>query len=238
MPTRRKTVALASAVTVLFCAVVSVQFISLAKANPWFIFKATDPIPGTTPPVITWDNPVNGTVYGSNNITVSFKITKPQTPTPAETGLSQVDYTMDGQRTLLYYCTQVSSGSPPGLQGATYEFNLTVAEGKHSLMVHAVGVVLPGNLTIFMVDSNSTVLFTVDLTAPPTSAAATASPAATLATVSPTPSDAPSPTPTDATVTPITPEFPSGFVMIYFVVMALLAGAGVIAFSRSKKRLC
>ena len=36
-----------------------------AKANPFTIFEAATPIPGTIPPIITMSSPVNNTAYAS-----------------------------------------------------------------------------------------------------------------------------------------------------------------------------
>jgi hypothetical protein len=132
-----------------------------AKANPFIIFEAATPIPGTIPPIITMSSPENNTEYTANNVHLSFNITKPQPPTDLESGITVVRYTLDNNLTGLYFCSHYNSGSPPGIPKFSYSKNLTIPEGNHTLVVYSRGVVLPGNLTLYSVKSSSTVFFTV-----------------------------------------------------------------------------
>jgi len=78
-----------------------------------------------------------------------------------EAGINSVRYMLDGNLTELYYCTHYSSGSPPGLPSFSYSENLTLPNGKHTLVVTASGVVLPGDMKIFGMQSSTTIVFSV-----------------------------------------------------------------------------
>lgn len=158
---KRTALALALTSALFLSLVVGVLVVKEAKANPFIIFKPATPIPGTIPPIITMSSPKNNTAYASNTGSLSFNITKPQPPIALEAGVTSVKYTLDGNLTGLYYCTHYSSNSPPGLPEFKYSTNLTLPEGNHTLVLSAVGVVLPGNMTLFSVGSSYTVFFTV-----------------------------------------------------------------------------
>lgn len=159
---KKNSISVAVVLSLLFSLATGSLIVKDAKANPFFIFEATDPIPGTIPPIITVSNPQNNTVYQSNTVSLNFSVTKPEPPLPLDSGINSVKYTLDGNRTGLYYCTHYSSDSPPGLPSFICSKNLTLPEGKHTLVIETSGVVLPGNLTIFGMSSYSTIIFTVD----------------------------------------------------------------------------
>ena len=137
---KRTAFAVTFGLSLLFSLIAGVMFVKEAKANPWIIFKAADPIPGTVPPIIPVSCPQNDTVYQSNVVCLSFNVSKPQPPTSLEAGISSVRYTLDGELTGLYYCTHYSSGSLPSLPSFSYFENLTLANEKHTLVVNASGV--------------------------------------------------------------------------------------------------
>jgi len=145
----------------LFSVTFGVQAVKEAKANPFIIFEPATPIPGTIPPIITMSSPENNTAYESNNFYLSFNITKPQPPIALESGITVVRYTLDNNRTGLYFCNHYSSDYPPGIPKFSYSKNLTIPEGNHTLVVYSRGVVLPGNSTLYSVSSSSTVFFTI-----------------------------------------------------------------------------
>jgi len=161
---KRMALAVTLILSLLFSLAAGLLLVKEAKANPFIIFKPVAPIPGTIPPVITFSSPKNNTVYKSNTVYINFNISKPEPPTPLESGITTVRYTLDANDTGLYFCDHYSSNSPPGLPQFSYSKNLTLHEGNHTLVVNTGGVVLPGNMTIFSVGSSSTVFFTVDTT--------------------------------------------------------------------------
>jgi hypothetical protein len=157
----KKTIAATFILAFSFSVVAGVLVVKVSKANPWIIFTPVTPIPGTIPPIITLFSPQNNTAYPSNNVYLSFDVSKPQPPMPLEAGISYVRYTLDDNTTGLYFCDHYSSGSPPGIPEFSYSQNLTIPDGKHTLVIEACGVVLPGDMTIFGMVINSTVLFSV-----------------------------------------------------------------------------
>jgi len=146
---------------ILLSLTAGVLVVEEVKANPFIIFEAATPIPGTIPPIITMSSPENNTAYSSNNVYFSFNITKPQPPTALESGITVIRCTLDGNSSMLYFCNHYNSRSPPGIPKFTYSKNLTLPEGNHTLVVSSSGVVLPGNMTIYSVGSSSTIFFTV-----------------------------------------------------------------------------
>jgi hypothetical protein len=100
-------------------------------------------------------------VYPSNTVCLSFNVSKPQPPNSLEAGISSVKYTLDGELTGLYYCTHYNSASSPGLPSFSYSENLTLPNGKHTLVLYVSGVVLPGDLTMYTMHSSETIVFSV-----------------------------------------------------------------------------
>jgi hypothetical protein len=177
----------------LVSAVAGTQLVSVALANPFFIFEAATPIPGTIPPTISISAPVNDTSYSPNQVHVSFSTSKPQTPTPLETGIIKVKYSLDNSSNLLYYCTQYSSGSPPGIPEFNYSDNVTVAEGDHEITVFSVGIVFPTSSTCYTVNSTATVFFAAKADpAPATTPISTTSPSPSPSLAASTPTASPS----------------------------------------------
>lgn len=162
---KRTALAVMLVLSLLFSLAAGLLVVKKAKANAFFIFTSVDPIPGTIPPIITVSSPQNNAVYKSNTVYVSFNISKPEPPTSLESGISSVRYTLDGNRTGLYYCTHYNSNYPPGFPQFSYSKNWTLSAGTHTLLIEANGVVLPGNMSIFGMSGSARVFFTVDTTA-------------------------------------------------------------------------
>jgi N-acetylneuraminic acid mutarotase len=86
--------------------------------------------------------------------------------------VASISYAIDGYLPKsIYYCTHYP---PPGVDHYSYSETLNFTQGNHSLTVYSLGVVLPGNRTMFWTGNNSTVYFTLDLT-PETTNTTTAS---------------------------------------------------------------
>jgi hypothetical protein len=162
---KRKALALTFVLALLFSAVAGVLVVNIAKANPFIIFRPVNPIEGTIPPVITIFSPENNTAYSPINVYISFYISAPQPPNTSNSGLSIVKCTLDNESIGFYFCNRYSGG-PPGIPQYSYANNLALPEGNHSLVLYSVGVVLPGDGTIFYLYCNSTVFFTTDSTVP------------------------------------------------------------------------
>jgi hypothetical protein len=159
---KRTVLAVTLVLSLLFSLTAGLLVVNVAKANPFIIFEAADPIPGTVPSIITVSSPQNNTVYHSGTVLLSFNVSKPQPPTSLDSGINFVRYILDGNYTALYFLNHYSSGSPPGLPTFNCSENLTLPEGHHTLIIEANGVVLPGNMTIFGMSSSLTISFTVD----------------------------------------------------------------------------
>jgi hypothetical protein len=143
--------------TFLVSSLAGIQTVKVAKANPFFGWKIVDIASGTIPPKVTLFSPSNNTVYSESNILLSFNISKPILSSAWKSGITNVEYFLDSREVELY-----SMDSSPGLQEFNYESNLTLAEGNHTLIVQADGVVLPNNLSVFGMNCSSTILFTVN----------------------------------------------------------------------------
>lgn len=159
---KKTALAVTLVLSLLFSLAAGLLVVKEAKANPFIIFEATDPIPGTVPHIITLSSPQNNTVYHSGTVWLSFNVSKPQPPMSLDAGINSVRYILDGNRTGLYYCTHYNSNYPPGLPTFSHSKNLTLSKGRHTLVIEASGVVLPGNMTIFGMSSSLTISFTVD----------------------------------------------------------------------------
>jgi hypothetical protein len=226
----KKTIAATLILAFLFSVVAGVLVVKVSKANPWIIFKPATPIPSTIPPIITLFSPQNNTAYASNNVYLSFNVSKPQPPMPLEAGISFVKYTLDDNITGLYFCDHYSSGSPPGIPEFSYSHNLTIPDGKHTLVVYAAGVVLPGDMTIFWVDSNVTVLFSVGL--PQSEPSPSPSPSSSFPSNS-SPSLSPSPQETKNQLEP--QPFPTTLVVASVASVALVGVCLVVYFGKVRK---
>jgi hypothetical protein len=145
-----------------------IQVGKVAEADPFFIYKTVNPVPGTIPPIITILSPQNNTIYSPNEVIVSFNVSKPQLAA-WDSSIIGVEYTSDNDTIQIFSIWKDGSASSAS---AIPEFNTTFALpslpiGNHSLTVKADGVVLKADvLEIFYMNSSSTTFFTVGT--PPT----------------------------------------------------------------------
>jgi hypothetical protein len=166
-------------VKVAICAILvsimaGVQVIEVVDANPFFMYHLIDPVPGSIPPVITVNSPLNNTVYSSDEITVSFNVSKPQLDNRGSS-IIDITYTLDNETVQAFTIWKenpgggVSASSDSGIPKFNTSFTLSaLSSGNHSLMVEAEGVVFAGGesgLDIFFMNSTSPIFFTV--AAPP-----------------------------------------------------------------------
>src|SRR3989304_6982177 len=175
----------------LISIVAGMQSVEVAKANPFFIYKTIDPIPGATPPTITILSPENNTVYSSDKITVSFNVSRPLLGT-CNTAIIDVKYTLDNETVQAFSIWRGGSASD---SKAIPDFNTTftlpsLPTGNHNLTVTAEGVVYAGNMSIFFIDGASTTFFATGTQPLQPSPTPTQTP-----TLAPTVTPSPSPTP-------------------------------------------
>ena len=169
-----KTTVIAVIITSVFLvSLVAVLFVNVTEANPFsFFWTYIDPIPGTIPPTLTVFSPQNNTHYTSNSIIFSFNASKPQAPIPVEyANVERVVYYLDTISGLTVY-----SHNSGDLPDCSYSGYLTLPEGNHSITVCSQGYVVPGNMTVFSMWSNSTVYFTIDTALPTLTAMPTSTP--------------------------------------------------------------
>lgn len=80
---KKKALAAAFTLILLFSAVAATQFVSLGRANPyirdWVEEGEVAPPNGTLPPTILILSPENGTAYASNNVLLTFNVSIPET---------------------------------------------------------------------------------------------------------------------------------------------------------------
>jgi hypothetical protein len=154
--------ALALAVSIL----IGMQIVMVADANPYWIWKTIDPIPGAIPPTITVFNPKNYTTYSQNELTVNFVVNLPllnKSDIKGRGVISDITYSIDNEP-VIQSSTNVSSSSA----NPEYETNVTLpflTQGNHILMIRANGLVLISSpeMEKFYISSSSIIFFTTQL---------------------------------------------------------------------------
>jgi hypothetical protein len=201
----------------------SAEIVEIAEANFMWIWATVEPVPGTIPPSISINNPKNNTVYSSNNITLNFSVRTAELD-GWSSFIVDVEYSLDGSNLI-----PVDKGSEL-LELFDTALNLTLLPlGTHSLTVTAEVVVHRGEpLEKFLLDTSSTVYFTIDNT--PSSPSPSPSPLS-IPTPEPIPTTTPTPEPT------IEPEsFPASLVIASSIpVTVILIGLGLLVYLIKRK---
>lgn len=223
----------AFAILLLVTSILAMINVEVVNADPFFIYRIIEPIPGTTPPQITIFSPQDNQVYSSNVIYLDFNVTRPHLNN-CETEIIFVNYTVDDKTVQVYTIwPDTSWGRGFGTGSGVPEFSTSLAlpsllSGKHSLTVSAEGVVWTGGqngLEIFFIDGSSTITFTntIDTRTPQSTSIP-----------SPTPSSTPSPAPTTSSPTPTPNEIRDSDSSIQFdseiiVMVILVLGMSMVA---------
>jgi hypothetical protein len=128
---------------------IAMQLVFIADANP-VIYYEIPTEPDANPPLVTVNSPTQNQTYASQNITLSFTITKPETyiilTKYSDTvhiflgNITSFYYVVDGvesQSVLIQDISSVYSENPQ----RTFEFSLNfrLPEGHHSLLVAVEG---------------------------------------------------------------------------------------------------
>lgn len=147
---------------------IGLQSVSLAYANPFFMFHKVDPVPGTIPPPIQISSPKDNITYSPENVTLSFNVDKPQLAGCRGAAIIGVEYILDGLTTQAF---SIWRGGSASNSNAIPQYSTTVtlpdlSEGKHTLTVQAEGVVYVVDLDIFFISSSSTITFEVGTVQP------------------------------------------------------------------------
>jgi len=143
---------------------IGMQVVRVAEANPYWIWKTIDPVPGAIPPTITVLNPKNYTTYSQNEFKVNFVVSAPtlnNSDTQGRGLISDITYSIDNGPVIQSSTTDSSPSINP-----EYETNVTLPslpEGNHNLIVRANGLVLIDSpqMEKFYVSSSSIIFFTI-----------------------------------------------------------------------------
>ena len=158
----RKTILLTAILFIIFLFEPLAEVVKVVEADPFWIFKTVDPVPGTIPPTVTIISPKNNQEYYSDRIVISFNVSKPHLGT-CETAITNVKYTLDSDTTEAF---SIWRGGSASNSWAVPEFDTTftspfLTEGNQHLTVYVEGVVYAGNMTIFFTYCGSTAYFTM-----------------------------------------------------------------------------
>jgi hypothetical protein len=154
--------AILTSILVIFFLMQPVAQVLIVDANPFWMWKRIDPLPGAVPPTITIVSPQNSQDYQSDKITIIFNVTCPRLDTNYGK-ISNVTYLLDSNSTQVMSVWKGNSGSS---SLAVPEFNTafsspSLSAGNHRLSVYAEGVVFVSPMNIFFIDSISEVDFTI-----------------------------------------------------------------------------
>lgn len=147
---------------------VGIGIVGIADANPFTFYSPIEPIQGTIPPVITICSPINDSIYPAS-IDVAFNVSKPELEDAYLTNVVSVTYALDQNESIEVYSNYIQGHGTEGTPAFNTTFTLPpLQEGNHKLTVTATGVVLKalvpkpqgfGDIGVFYVKSNSTILF-------------------------------------------------------------------------------
>ncbi len=165
---------------------VGIGVVGIADANPFAFYSPIEPIQGTIPPVITIYSPKNDSIY-PGSIDVGFNVSKPELEDAYLTNVVSVTYSLDQNESIEVYSNYIQGHGTEGIPAFNTTFTLPPLQaGNHKLTVTATGVVLKalvpkpqgfGDIGVFYVKSNSTILFMVGTpTIPPQASANTLEP--------------------------------------------------------------
>jgi len=143
---------------------IGTQVVRVAEANPYWIWKTIDPVPGAIPPTITVLNPKNYTTYSQNEFAVDFVVSVPMLNKSDIQGrgvVSDITYSIDNGPVIQSSTIDSSQSVNP-----KYETNVSLhslLQGDHNLIVRANGLVLISSpeMEKFYISSSSTTFFTI-----------------------------------------------------------------------------
>ena len=156
----------------LFSTVAGAMFTNLGMANPYLYLGDVPPDADTKPPTVTILSPENKT-YNVNNVFLTFNVNIGESSTGSNLYILNVGYEADRQQNITYV-DLTNMDIFRNLKELT--FNLTdIPEGKHVITVSTVerGSYIPARNSSqpmsrngFSINGSSSVLFTIDTTAP------------------------------------------------------------------------
>jgi hypothetical protein len=169
-----KRTALACILALLLSATIVAVFVDSAQANPMLNYEWGSPPAGEMPPEISIFSPENNTIYASNNVNLTLKVTTTSKNTIA---ITDIYYEADWQegKTSVYHLNNGIRGSGNYLIYKTEvskTLNLNgIPDGNHNIRIVAAaqgeyGVLITFQLIYFEISGSSSVSFTVDTTPP------------------------------------------------------------------------
>lgn len=186
LPVNKKTLSAAAFIltALLTSAVAGTLFVNLGRANPYKWAGHVPPDVNTKPPTITIVSPENNTAYASNNLTISFNVSLPYSPTASRPKINTAYYKASWQNddVIVYKWSSNELSNPydddPELTEFSHKLNLTgIPEGNHNITIHATEYGIywnsstgwgPFGYNTFSITGSSSVSFTIDTTPKPT----------------------------------------------------------------------
>jgi hypothetical protein len=138
------------------------------QANPYYFAGIVPPDPLTIPPKIDVSL-VNGTVYRTNNVSLNFFVTKPESPRAMSTALTDISFKTDWRENTTIVYARYEGAEFIGT--FRYSTILTdIPDGNHSITIYAEGTgwYVSNNLyqTQFTINCTTTLLFAVETVLP------------------------------------------------------------------------
>jgi len=229
---KKTALALALVSALLTSLVVGVQIISLVEANPTVggFWENSNTV--YIPLEIAVLSPENNTRYSSNDLNLTIRITKTETPYPMELRHFDVSYDLDSNPlgTGPGVSEPVSNDCTPEIYYNTVLHDLR--NGKHGLLVSV--ECFPQNASAYWVRSKIyvEVYFSIDTAG---NTPSSPSPSPTLA-----PTSTPSPKPTyspEPTNSPQRDSFPTTLTMASVVAVVAVAGFGLLIYLKKRHKL-
>jgi len=138
------------------------------QANPYYFAGIVPPDVLTKPPKID-ASLVNGTVYRTNNVSLNFFVTKPESPNAMSTALTDISYKTDWlENTTISYDRYEGAEFIETFRCSTILTD--IPDGNHSITIYAQGTgwYVSNNLyqTQFRINCTTTLLFAVETVLP------------------------------------------------------------------------
>jgi len=158
------------ALALVLSLVAQASILNLGKADPYILNGFVPPDPSTKPPNVQVFSPQNNSIFSSNNVSLSFYVTKPESQEASQTVLTYIYYQADWlQNTTFLYNYEVQSSYY--IEQFSYSYGFTgIPDGKHSIIIYADGMgwYPPSGLFYygFFINGSSTICFTVETIIP------------------------------------------------------------------------
>jgi hypothetical protein len=153
--------------------------INLVTADPYVLNGFVSPDSLTKPPNVQVYSPQNGSIITSNNISLAFHVTKPDSPKASQTVLTYIYYEADWLKNTTYLYNYETPEVIDGkyidngyIETYDYTYNFTnLPDGNHSITIYANGMgwYPPSDglhYNGFKINGSTTLQFSVDSAVP------------------------------------------------------------------------